>query len=104
MGTLNFSRSFSRLAVLGALAAALALGACGRKGPLEAPPSSNSMAAAPQGQQEPAPEVDQSNFEERTVNGMPTPRPNRKTFVLDPLLGNDGSRPDASSSASTPKR
>jgi predicted small lipoprotein YifL len=32
------NRSFSRLALLGALAAALALAACGRKGPLDAPP------------------------------------------------------------------
>jgi predicted small lipoprotein YifL len=32
-------RSLSRLAVLGALAAALAVTGCGRKGPLDAPPS-----------------------------------------------------------------
>ena len=41
-------RRFLRLALLGALAAALGLGACGRKGPLDPPPSAS---AAGEGQQ-----------------------------------------------------
>jgi predicted small lipoprotein YifL len=40
------SRPFLRLAVIGALAAALGLAGCGRKGPLDPPPA----AAAPGGQ------------------------------------------------------
>ena len=35
------ARPLLRLAVLGALAAALALGACGRKGPLDLPPGAS---------------------------------------------------------------
>jgi predicted small lipoprotein YifL len=36
-----FDRTFMRLAVIGALAASLAMGACGRKGPLDPPPSAS---------------------------------------------------------------
>ena len=43
-------RLFSRMALIGALAAAFALGACGRKGALDPPPS----AVSATGQQEPA--------------------------------------------------
>jgi predicted small lipoprotein YifL len=42
----HLSRPFLRLAVIGALAAALGLAGCGRKGPLDPPPA----AAAPTGQ------------------------------------------------------
>ncbi len=35
----RLDRRFARLALVGPLAAALALAACGRKGPLDAPPS-----------------------------------------------------------------
>lgn len=91
MGTFGFSCGFSRLALIGALVAASALGACGRKGPLEAPPSSNALAAAPPQQQGPSlGEGDPQGFEtQRDNNDMPAPRPNKKTFILDPLLGND---------------
>ena len=36
-----FDRPFMRLAVIGALAASLALAACGRKGPLDPPPGAS---------------------------------------------------------------
>jgi predicted small lipoprotein YifL len=38
-GARVLSRPFFRLAVIGALAASFALGGCGRKGPLDPPPS-----------------------------------------------------------------
>ncbi len=54
-------RRLARLAVIGALAAALGVSACGRKGPLDAPPSSYApppgQPAAAQPQGEPAPDV-----------------------------------------------
>jgi predicted small lipoprotein YifL len=42
-----FDRPFLRLALIGALAASLGLAACGRKGPLDPPPSA-SLAGEPQ--------------------------------------------------------
>ncbi len=44
---LALSSWFGRVALVGALAAGLALAGCGRKGPLEPPPSANAVAAAP---------------------------------------------------------
>jgi predicted small lipoprotein YifL len=37
----NYDRPFLRLALIGALAAALGLAACGRKGPLDPPPGAS---------------------------------------------------------------
>lgn len=82
---------FSRLAVIGVLAAAFALGACGRKGPLEAPPSSNSLAAAPP---QPGPslgEGDPQGFETQR-DEVATPNASQKSFILDPLI-NDPAPP-----------
>jgi len=79
----------ARVGLLAALAGALALGGCGRKGPLEIPPSANSMAAAPG--QEDAPslgEADNRNFETpASRDALPAGRPAQRSFVLDPLLG-----------------
>jgi len=44
---LNHGRTFSRLALIGALVASLGLAACGRKGPLDLPPGA-SYAGEPQ--------------------------------------------------------
>jgi len=48
---LTLDRTFFRLALIGALTASLGLAACGRKGPLDLPPSSSvagdSQASAP---------------------------------------------------------
>jgi predicted small lipoprotein YifL len=78
--------------LIGVFAAALALGACGRKGALEAPPSANALAAAPQQPGPAAPQSGPTPFENPADNDMPVPQANRKTFVLDPLLGNDPPR------------
>ena len=47
------SRPFLRLAVIGALAAALGLAGCGRKGPLDPPPSAAAPGAQPQATNQP---------------------------------------------------
>jgi predicted small lipoprotein YifL len=49
----SLSRPFLRLAVIGALAAALGLAACGRKGPLDPPPSAAAPGAQPQATNQP---------------------------------------------------
>jgi predicted small lipoprotein YifL len=79
----------ARAGLIAALAGALALGACGRKGPLEAPPSANAVAAVPpQGEEPSLGEGDNRNFEERrSADTNPAGRPSQKNFILDPLLG-----------------
>ncbi|MGA7975501.1 MAG: lipoprotein [Pseudolabrys sp.] len=77
-------RLFFRLALIGALAAAFGLAGCGRKGPLDPPPS----AVSATGQQEPAKtDLIRSPYEkpaEKTKSAAGK-APN-KSFVLDPLL------------------
>lgn len=83
-----------RLATAGALVAALALGACGRKGPLDPPPMAATGEA--QAQQQPAlvnpissPIGSESPKDNPGVgqNGLPLPpKGEKKPFVLDPLL------------------
>jgi predicted small lipoprotein YifL len=81
-----------RLAAFAALAAALALGGCGRKGPLDPPPSA-AIAPAPEG-----PALGEANdpnlvggyrrAPSATVTDQPTvPSPrDKRTFILDPLI------------------
>ena len=77
-------RLIFRLALIGALAAAFGLAGCGRKGPLDPPPS----AVSATGQQEPA---------DTSLIGPPAAKPAAKpastagkapdtNFILDPLL------------------
>jgi predicted small lipoprotein YifL len=88
---------FSRLALIGALAGALALGACGRKGLLEAPPSANAVpAGGPQVQQQvqQQSQARQPSLGENEQPGFEDPRnqdpqqlpPSKRTFILDPIL------------------
>jgi predicted small lipoprotein YifL len=80
-----------RLAALAALAAALALAGCGRKGPLDAPPSA---AISPPPQSEPSlGEIDDPNTPgfrraPRPTAAAPAPTvpPEKRTFILDPLI------------------
>ncbi|HZD92168.1 MAG TPA: lipoprotein [Pseudolabrys sp.] len=77
-------RLFIRLALIGAFAAAFALAGCGRKGPLDPPPS----AVSATGQQEPANTgLIASPFERpgEKKQSSASKVPN-KSFVLDPLL------------------
>ena len=75
-------------------ATVLALGGCGRKGPLDLPPTASSQppgTAAVQG----GPEVDQAS-QPSVFNSTyganapaPTPKGPKKPFVLDPLLNSN---------------
>jgi predicted small lipoprotein YifL len=75
-------------------AAALTLGACGRKGPLDLPPTSSAnvpLASAPaptdtEAENAARPSVFNSTY--GTETGPVAPRGTKKSFVLDPLLGN----------------
>jgi predicted small lipoprotein YifL len=73
-------------------AAALTLGACGRKGPLDLPPTATApvaSAAAPtdtEAENAAKPNVFNSTY--GTETGPVAPRGARKPFILDPLLGN----------------
>ncbi len=89
MGTSGFSRLIlARIALVGALTGALALGACGRKGPLEPPPSSNSLVTPEQQSQAPSlGQGESAGFEDPRNQDMPAPRASKRTFILDPLLG-----------------
>ena len=78
-------RLFFRLALIGALAAAFGLAACGRKGPLDLPPS----AVSTTGKQEPAKtDLIRSPFERPagTAQSSAAAKAPNKSFVLDPLL------------------
>ena len=50
----SLSRPYLRLAIIGALAAALGLAGCGRKGPLDPPPTAAAPGAQPQATSQPA--------------------------------------------------
>jgi predicted small lipoprotein YifL len=84
---------WSRLALVAAMMAALGLAACGRKGPLDPPPSAG-LAAPPA--YAPRPSLGEENYGpapppvERTAVAAPpaaTTPPPPKTFFLDFLLG-----------------
>jgi predicted small lipoprotein YifL len=73
-------------------ATALTLAGCGRKGPLELPPTAHApVASAPAPTDTAAenaakPSVFNSTY--GTDNGPVAPRGEKRSFVLDPLLGN----------------
>lgn len=89
--TSHFRPASSGWAIILLSAALLALGGCGRKGPLDLPPSatSPSVAAAPDSDAEAAskPSVFNPNY---GTDAAPTaPKGNKRPFILDPLLGPD---------------
>jgi predicted small lipoprotein YifL len=80
--------TYQRWAIILLGAAALTLGGCGRKGPLDLPPTAASQAAASQGdteaEQAARPGVFNPTF---GTDAPPTaPKGRKKAFVLDPLL------------------
>jgi predicted small lipoprotein YifL len=85
-------RSALRLAAFVALAAALALGGCGRKGPLDPPPSAAIAPAPDQPSLGDNPDPNMAGGYRRvpssTVTAQPTgPLPaDRRGFILDPLI------------------
>src|SRR5215471_15607522 len=85
------NRSALRLAGLVALAAALALGGCGRKGPLDPPPSAAIAPAPDQPSLGDNPDPNMGGYR-RAPNSAaaaqpagPLP-PDKRTFILDPLI------------------
>ena len=79
-----------RWTLLAVAGIALALSGCGRKGPLDPPPS----AAAPvveQGDSEEARPAARGNVFDRSYgeNELSTPKGGKRTFILDPLLKSD---------------
>jgi predicted small lipoprotein YifL len=86
----NYSPTSSRWAVILLSAAVLALGGCGRKGPLDLPPSASApSAAAAQADADAARAASKPSVFDPTYGSEapPTaPKGGRKAFVLDPLL------------------
>lgn len=86
---MSVSSRFGRAALIGVAAVALLLGGCGRKGALEAPPSSSAMAAPSPPQSASPPRADQPDrpaIEGEGQAEQPAATPARKTFFLDWLL------------------
>jgi predicted small lipoprotein YifL len=88
------ARLLVRLAVFAALGAALALGGCGRKGPLDPPPSA-AISPAPPANQPTLGETEDPNMTgfrrpppaATVVQPAPSPAPaDKRTFILDPLI------------------
>jgi predicted small lipoprotein YifL len=68
---------------------ALALGGCGRKGPLDLPPTASNVAPATadtEADQAAKPGVFNSTY--GSESGPAAPKGAKKSFILDPLLGN----------------
>jgi predicted small lipoprotein YifL len=88
--TSNYRLTPSGWALILAGATALALGGCGRKGPLDLPPNAaQSQAAVPADTE--AERAGQPGVFNPTYgsDGSPAaPKGRKKSFVLDPLLGN----------------
>ena len=79
----------SRWSVVLLLAATLALAGCGRKGPLELPPTASPEAVAAaqaNADHEPAPKP--SLFDPNPEPAPTAPKGAKRPFLLDPLLGN----------------
>lgn len=69
--------------------AALALGGCGRKGPLDLPPTaSGAPAVTADTETERANQPGVFNPTYGSDSGPAAPRGSKKSFILDPLLGN----------------
>lgn len=73
------------LALVAALAAALGLAGCGRKGPLEAPPSTSTISAAPPAQSTLG-EPEHVGLEGEQRAAAASAPVQKKTFFLDWLL------------------
>ena len=89
----NYRPSSSGWAIILLSVTALALGGCGRKGPLDLPPNAPPLAAAPspaatdtETERAAQPSVFNSTYGSET--GPVAAKGRKKPFVLDPLLGN----------------
>jgi predicted small lipoprotein YifL len=83
---LKVTRLSTRLALVATFAVALAVGGCGRKGPLEAPPSTSTVAAPPPPQGSLG-EPEHVGIEgERRAEQAPPAAQQKKAFFLDWLV------------------
>jgi len=85
----SFARIRRRLAVVGAIAAALLLAGCGVKGPLEPPPATAAVASEMKAAINPPPPVATGPIDrrrQRELRGLGTPSKPNDEFALDPLL------------------
>ena len=87
----NYSPTCQGWAIIFLSAAVLALGGCGRKGPLDLPPTASPAAAAAaqaDADHEPAASRPPSVFNPSYGTDAPptAPKGGKKAFVLDPLL------------------
>jgi predicted small lipoprotein YifL len=80
----GLSTLFYRLAVVALLAAALGLSACGRKGPLDAPPGG--LAANPTGSLDEETEEGGEVIKRGSARGLPIIRGPDRSIPLDVLL------------------
>jgi predicted small lipoprotein YifL len=89
-----FDRPFLRLTLMAALAASLGLAACGRKGPLDPPPSASLAGEQQTGTSNPlsspiASPIGGQAKDDNTVmgpNGLPMAKGQKKQIPLDVLL------------------
>jgi predicted small lipoprotein YifL len=88
--TSNYRLTPSGWTIIVLSAAALALGGCGRKGPLDLPPAATapSPAVAADSEAERASQPGVFNPTYGSDAGPAAPKGGKKSFVLDPLLGN----------------
>ena len=89
--TINYRLTRSGWALILVGVAALALGGCGRKGPLDLPPTAaqSSTAGAPvDTEAERAAQPGVFNPTYGSDSGPAASKGSKKSFVLDPLLGN----------------
>ena len=88
--TSNYRLTPSGWAIIVLSAAALALGGCGRRGPLDLPPAATapSPAAAADSEAERASQPGVFNPTYGSDAAPTAPKGGKKSFILDPLLGN----------------
>ncbi|MBR0796927.1 lipoprotein [Bradyrhizobium jicamae] len=89
--TSKTSLTRSGWAIIVLSAAALALGGCGRKGPLELPPTASNTAPTAQATDSETERANQPSVFNPTFGSDATPnapKGAKKSFILDPLLGN----------------
>jgi predicted small lipoprotein YifL len=87
----NYRLPASGWAIIVLSAAALALGGCGRKGGLDLPPNamnSSRAVAEPDSEGERANQPSVYNGTYGSEQGPTAPKGRKKSFILDPLLGN----------------
>jgi predicted small lipoprotein YifL len=89
--TRNYRPSSQGWTVILLSAAVLALGGCGRKGPLDLPPTAQHPVAATPAEAEAAQPSQPNLFNPSSgTDAAPaTPKGQKKSFVLDPLLNNN---------------